>query len=39
MIEGVVLLWFFLVAGSLVFVIWDTLTNTPVSWVQNLPGY
>ena len=36
MIDGIVLLWFVLVAASLVFVIWDSLTTTPVSWVQKL---
>lgn len=36
MLDGVVLLWFVLVVGSLVFVVWDGLINTPVSWVQKL---
>jgi len=35
-IDGIVLHWFVFVAASLVFVIWDGLTNTPVSWVQKL---
>ncbi len=36
MLDGVLLLWYILVAGSLTFVIWDSITNTPVSWVQKL---
>lgn len=34
--DGVLLLWYILVAGSLIFVVWDSVTNTPVSWVQKL---
>jgi len=35
-LNGVLLLWFTLTAGALVFVIWDSITNTPTSWVQRL---
>jgi len=28
--------WFVLTAGSLLFVVWDSLTNAPTSWVQRL---
>ena len=36
MLNGVMLLWFILVVLSLSFVIFDAVTNTPVSWVQKL---
>ena len=36
MLQGIVLLWFVLTAGAVVFVVWDSLTNTPTSWVQQL---
>jgi Domain of unknown function (DUF4396) len=36
MLDGVLLLWFILTGLSLVFVIWDSIANTPVSWVQKL---
>jgi hypothetical protein len=36
MLEGVVLLWFVLVGLSLIFVLWDCFTNTPISWVQKM---
>jgi hypothetical protein len=36
MLDGVLLLWFILTALSLAFVVWDSVTNTPVSWVQKL---
>jgi hypothetical protein len=36
MLDGVLLLWFILTGLSLIFVIWDGITNTPVSWVQKL---
>ncbi|GEM_PF-418041 len=36
MLNGVILLWFILVAFSVAFVFYDGLTNTPVSWVQKL---
>ncbi|MEM7139156.1 MAG: DUF4396 domain-containing protein [Myxococcota bacterium] len=35
-LDGVLLLWFVLTAGSLAFVVYDSATNTPVSWVQKL---
>src|SRR5262249_6512688 len=34
--EGVLLLWFVLTAGAIAFVVWDSLSNTPTSWVQRL---
>jgi hypothetical protein len=36
MLDGVMLLWFILTGLSVVFVVWDGITNTPVSWVQKL---
>jgi Domain of unknown function (DUF4396) len=36
MLDGVLLLWFILTGLSLIFVISDGITNTPVSWVQKL---
>ncbi len=36
MLDGVMLLWFILTGLSLLFVLWDGITNTPVSWVQKL---
>jgi hypothetical protein len=36
MLDGVLLLWFILTGLSLIFVVWDSITNTPVSWVQKL---
>jgi hypothetical protein len=36
MLEGVILLWFVLTAGAVAFVVWDSVTNTPTSWVQQL---
>ncbi|MEM8608822.1 MAG: DUF4396 domain-containing protein [Myxococcota bacterium] len=36
MLDGVLILWFVLTAGSLAFVVVDAVTNTPVSWVQKL---
>jgi hypothetical protein len=36
MLQGIVLLWFVLTGGAVVFVVWDSLTNTPTSWVQQL---
>ena len=35
MLDGIMVLWFLLTGLSLVFVILDLLTNTPVSWVQK----
>jgi hypothetical protein len=34
--DGVLLLWFILTGLSLIFVIWDSVSRTPVSWVQKL---
>ena len=34
--HGILLVWYVLVAGSLIFAIYDSITNTPVSWVQKL---
>ena len=36
MLAGIITLWFLLTAGSLLFVIGDSLNNTPTSWVQKL---
>lgn len=36
MLDGILLLWFILTAGSVVFVVYDSVTNTPTSWVQKL---
>ena len=36
MIDGVIVLWFLLAFLSLAFVLFDSLTNSPVSWVQKL---
>jgi hypothetical protein len=36
MLSGVIALWFLLTAGSLLFVVYDSLNNTPTSWVQRL---
>ncbi|MGH7575176.1 MAG: DUF4396 domain-containing protein [Longimicrobiales bacterium] len=36
MLDGVLLLWYLLTAGSLVFIVWDLETNTPVTWVMKL---
>lgn len=36
MLDGAMLVWFTLAAGSLVFVVWDSLTNAPTSWVQRV---
>lgn len=36
MLDGVLLLWYILTAGSLVFIVWDLQTNTPVTWVMKL---
>lgn len=30
------IVWFLLTAGSVLFVVWDSVTNTPTSWVQKL---
>ncbi|NGX38848.1 MAG: hypothetical protein KR126chlam1_00163 [Chlamydiae bacterium] len=36
MIDGVLLLWFILTLGSIIFVLWDQLTNTPSMRVMTL---
>jgi hypothetical protein len=36
MIPGMLLLWFILTAGSLIFVVWDLLYRTPTMWVMKL---
>lgn len=36
MIDGTLALWFVLTAGSVAFVVADSITNTPTSWVQKL---
>ncbi|MFP8881002.1 MAG: hypothetical protein VCE43_16905, partial [Myxococcota bacterium] len=36
MLDGAMLVWFVLTGLSLVFVIWDSVANTPVSSVQKL---
>ena len=36
MVEGAMLVWFTLAIGSVVFVVWDSITNSPTSWVQRL---
>ncbi|WP_444918042.1 DUF4396 domain-containing protein [Microbulbifer sp. JMSA003] len=36
MLTGAMLVWFILTCLSLVFVIWDSITNAPTSWVQRL---
>ena len=35
-LQGILLLWFVLTAGAVAFVVWDSVTNTPTSWVQRL---
>lgn len=36
MIDGMLLLWYLLTAGSLLFLVWDYQTNTPLTWVMKL---
>jgi hypothetical protein len=36
MLHGAILVWFTLTAASLLFVVWDSLTNGVTSWVQRL---
>ncbi len=36
MISGMLLLWYILTAGSLIFLIWDLIFNTPAMWVMKL---
>ena len=35
-LDGVIALWFVLTAGAVAFVVWDSATSTPTSWVQKL---
>jgi hypothetical protein len=36
MIAGLLLLWYVLTLGALLFLVWDLWTNTPTSWVMKL---
>lgn len=36
MIDGILLLWYILTAGALLFIVWDLHTVTPVTWVMKL---
>jgi hypothetical protein len=36
MLDGVLLLWYLLTAGSLVFLVWDLETNTPAAWMMKI---
>ncbi|WP_444892982.1 DUF4396 domain-containing protein [Microbulbifer sp. TRSA001] len=36
MLAGAMLVWFILMGLSIAFVIWDSITNAPTSWVQRL---
>ncbi len=36
MLDGAMLIWFVLTGASLAFVVWDSITNAPTSWVQRL---
>ncbi|GAB2901891.1 DUF4396 domain-containing protein [Microbulbifer echini] len=36
MLDGAMLVWFIFAAISVIFVTWDSFTNTPTSWVQRL---
>ena len=36
MLDGILFLWFTLTGLAVVFVIWDSITSTPTSWVQKL---
>jgi len=36
MLDGAMLVWFTLAFASVIFVIWDSIENTPTSWVQRL---
>ena len=36
MLDGAMLVWFVLAAASVAFVIWDSVTNAPTSWVQRV---
>ncbi|WP_444921321.1 DUF4396 domain-containing protein [Microbulbifer sp. CnH-101-G] len=36
MLNGVMLVWFIFAAISVVFVVWDSITNAPTSWIQRM---
>jgi len=36
MLNGAMLVWFIFAAISVVFVVWDSITNAPTSWVQRM---
>lgn len=36
MLNGAMLVWFVLTAASVTFVVWDSITNAPTSWVQRM---
>ncbi len=36
MLDGAMLVWFMLLAASVAFVLWDSITNAPTSWVQRM---
>ncbi len=35
-LHGAMLMWFVLTGGSVAFVVWDSMTNAPTSWVQRI---
>lgn len=35
-LQGAMLVWFALTGGSVLFAVWDSVTNAPTSWVQRL---
>lgn len=35
-LNGAMLVWFVLAIASVIFVVWDSITNAPTSWVQRL---
>jgi hypothetical protein len=35
-ISGMQVVWYLLTVGSLAFLVWDLLTNTPAMWVMKL---
>jgi hypothetical protein len=36
MLDGAMIVWFALTAGSVVFVVWDSVFNGVTSWVQRV---
>ncbi|BBM00201.1 DUF4396 domain-containing protein [Microbulbifer sp. GL-2] len=36
MLNGAMLVWFIFAAISVIFVVWDSITNAPTSWVQRM---